>query len=161
MHTYDIINETIIHAPTEHVWHELIAELNGATTWWTPHNTFQPGTTSPEHIGGTTHITVHPKGNTKGGPKIRFTATTTHTTPHRHLATDYTHGAFRGHATYTLTPLHHNTQTRLTMHFTATPHGWLTLLAKLTNIGTQHSTATQNAFTHLNTHLTTTPRSTR
>ncbi|MEU9080454.1 SRPBCC family protein [Kitasatospora sp. NPDC004745] len=155
MHAYDLVDEAVINAPAPQVWKALIAELNGAATWWTPHNTFEPGSTGPEHVGGTTLVTVHTKGVDKGGPKLRFTATTTRITPGEHYAADYTDGAFRGQATFTLTPTEDDTKTRLTMTFTASPHGWLKLLAKVADIPAQHSSATHNAFKHLNTHLTT------
>ncbi|MFF1788995.1 SRPBCC family protein [Kitasatospora sp. NPDC058243] len=152
MHTYDLINEAIIHAPTHQVWNHLIAELNGTTTWWTPHNTHQPGNPTPEHPGGTTHITIHPNGHTKPGPKIHTTATTTHTTPPHTLTTTHT-GHFTGTTTYTLTPTHNNQHTKLTITFTTTPHGWPTLLPKHT-IPNQHTKATHNALTNLNHQLT-------
>ncbi|MER7757920.1 SRPBCC family protein [Kitasatospora sp. NPDC097643] len=154
MDRYDIVDSTIINAPVDQVWRELIAELNGAANWWTPHNTFEPGFTGPEHVGGTTLVTVHTKGVDKGGPKLRFTATTTSVTPGRQLAADYTDGAFRGRSVFDLTPVDGDTRTRLSMTFTATPQGWLSILAKVANIGAQHSQATQNAFSHLNTRLT-------
>ncbi|MFF3066829.1 SRPBCC domain-containing protein [Kitasatospora sp. NPDC057904] len=154
MHTIDVIDETILNHPTDRVWHALVAELNGAANWWTPHNTFQPGPTAPQHKGGTSRITVHPNGVGKPGPKLRFTATTTHVDAERQLTTTLS-GHFTGDFSYTLTPVDDGARTRLTITFTSTPHGWPALLDKVAHLGFKHSQQTQRALTQLRAHLDT------
>ncbi|MFD8752383.1 hypothetical protein ACFV0O_15575 [Kitasatospora sp. NPDC059577] len=153
MHAIHHTDHTILPHPTETVWNAILNELNGKTTWWHPHNTHQPGPTGPHTTGGTTHTTIHPAGIGKPGPKLHFTSTTTHITPHHTLTQTHT-GHFHGTTTYTLTPHHNNTHTLLTITFTTTPHHWPKLLHKLTNLTTKHTTATQHALTNLHHHLT-------
>ncbi|MEV7776598.1 hypothetical protein [Kitasatospora sp. NPDC086791] len=152
MHAIHHTDHTILPHPTTTVWNAIINELNGKTTWWHPHNTHTPGPTPPHTPNGTTHTTVHPAGIGKPGPKLRFTSTTTHITPHHTLTQTHT-GHFHGTTTYTLTP-HNTTHTLLTITFTTTPHHWPKLLHKLTNLTTKHTTATQHALTNLHHHLT-------
>ncbi|MFG3053348.1 SRPBCC family protein [Kitasatospora sp. NPDC048239] len=149
MNSYDIVDEAIIDAPVERVWEALVAELGGAAHWWVPHNTFEPGAVGPEREGGSTVVTVHTKGVDKGGPKLRFTARTTAVEPGRRLAADYVAGAFRGSSEFRLTAVDGGARTRLSMAFQAAPQGWLRLLAKVADIGAEHSRATRNAFAHL------------
>jgi uncharacterized protein YndB with AHSA1/START domain len=147
---YDILDEAFIDAPADVVWGALIAELNGAAGWWVPHNTFVPGSVPPEKIGGKTQVTVHPKGVDKGGPKLRFTAKTRAVEPQRRLLADYTSGVFRGTSEFRLDPVESGDRTRLSMHFRGEPMGWVRILAKLADVGWEHSKATQAAFANLN-----------
>lgn len=148
---YDIIDEAFIDAPPSVVWSALVAELNGAAKWWVPHNTFAPGSVPPERPGGTTVVTVHPKGVDKGGPKLRFTAKTRLVEPERRLSADYTAGVFRGSSEFRLDPIAGGARTRLSMRFRGEPQGWVRYLDKLADIGLQHSKATQAAFSNLST----------
>lgn len=151
---YDIIDEAVVDAPPDLVWNALIAEFRGAATWWVPHNTFTTLTGSPDQVGGQVQVTVHTRGVDHGGLKLRFTAHTRAVKTGQHLEVEYTHGVFRGTSTFTLTPLQGGDRTHLAMHFNGRPHGWLRLLARLADIGHQHSQATIAAFTNLNTTLT-------
>lgn len=151
MHTINHTATTILPAPAHVVWQHLFTELNGTSTWWHPHNTFRPGPTPPDHLGGATHITVHTNGVNKPGPKIHFTATTTHITPDTHYAASHT-GHFHGHTTIHLTP-HDSTHTHLAYTFTATPHGWPHLLP-ISKIHANHAAATNTALTNLHRQLT-------
>ena len=148
MNGYDIIDETVIDASPDRVWAALVAELNGARQFWVPANTFAPGSTPPEQLGGETHVTVHTKGVDKGGPKLRFTSRTTAVTPQRRLAGEYVHGGLRGSNEYVLEPLRDGS-TLLSMHFRATPNGVVKLMARVADIGAEHSTATRAAFARL------------
>ncbi|QSB16773.1 SRPBCC family protein [Natronosporangium hydrolyticum] len=149
MRRYDLVDEARIPAPPNVVWESLIAELRGAGRWWVPHNTFRAGPVGPEQIGGETEVTVHPKGVDKGGPKLRFTARTKAVEPGRRLSADYISGAFRGRCEFLLHPIDGTGHTLIGMRFEADPQGMLKLLSKLTDIGAQHSAATQHAFASL------------
>ncbi|MBD0672759.1 hypothetical protein [Streptomyces sp. CBMA156] len=154
MHAIHHTDQTLLNHPTQAVWDAIISELNGKTTWWHPHNTHQPGPTPPHQSGGTTTTTIHTGGVGKPGPKLRFTSTTTQITPNAQLTQSHT-GHFHGTTTYTLTPLHNNTQTRLTITFATTPHRLAKFLHRLTNLTAKHTTATQNALANLHRHLKT------
>lgn len=148
MFGYDIIDETVIDASPDRVWAALIAELHGARAFWVPANTFEAGRTPPERVGGETLVTVHTKGVDKGGPKLRFTSRTTAVVPHRRLSGEYVAGAFRGLNEYLLEPLPDGT-TLFAMRFAARPHGWVRHLARVADIGAEHSTATRAALSRL------------
>ncbi|MGX7829490.1 SRPBCC family protein [Actinokineospora sp. 24-640] len=147
---YDLIDEAFIDAPPAAVWTALVDELAGARAWWTPHNTFEPGATRPDEVGGEVRVTVHAKGVDNGGPKLRFTGRTTVSEPRRRLVTEYYAGVFRGRSEIVLDAVDGGERTRIAFHFTARPHGWLRFLAKVVDIGLQHSKGTQSAFTNLN-----------
>ncbi|SDS32016.1 SRPBCC family protein [Actinoplanes derwentensis] len=153
---YDIINEAVIDAAPEQVWAALIAELHGARAFWVPANTFQAGAVPPERAGGETHVTVHPKGVDKGGPKLRFTSRTVAVEPGRRLAGEYVDGAFRGTSEFLLEQLPDG-GTLITMRFAARPAGWVRHLAKLADIGAEHTKATAAAFAALGTLVGSTP----
>jgi uncharacterized protein YndB with AHSA1/START domain len=154
---YDIVDEEVIDAPPEIVWDELLAELHGARRWWVPHNTFEPGAVPPEVLGGEVQVTVHTRGAHRRGLKLRCTARTRAVEPGRRLVADYVQGVFRGTGTFILEPVDGGRRTRLAMQFRALPHGWLRVLAKVVDIGAEHSTATRHAFTALATHLAAAP----
>ncbi|MFE0642332.1 SRPBCC family protein [Streptomyces sp. NPDC058877] len=154
MTTYDLIDEAVIAAPPATVWDALIAEFRGAKKWWVPANTFATRTGSPDAVGGEVEVTVHTKGVDKGGLKLRFTARTTAVEPGRRLDIEYVDGSFRGPASFTLQPLPDG-RTRLAMHFAARPHGPLTLLAKVADLGAEHSRAALAAFAALDRQLST------
>lgn len=148
MKTYDLVDETLLAAGQDTVWESLVGELAGAARWWVPDNTFEPVNGAPDRVGALTRVTVHTKGVDKGGKKIRFTARTTAVEPGRRLALEYVEGAFRGTAEFTLAPLDDG-GTRLAMRFRARPHGGLAVLARLVDIGAQHTRATRAAFGRL------------
>ncbi|MCB5178554.1 SRPBCC family protein [Streptomyces antimicrobicus] len=152
MTPYDLIDEAVIDAPAAAVWDALITEFRGAKQWWVPHNTFATVSGSPDAVGGEVAVTVHTKGVDNGGLKLRFTARTTAVQPGRRLDIAYVDGVFRGPSTFTLEPLADG-RTRLAMHFTARPHGWLKLLSKVADLGAEHSRGTLAAFASLNRHL--------
>jgi len=148
--TYDIVDTTYIDTSPDVVWKELLAELNGGAAWWVPKNTFKPGATAPEEVGGETEVTVHAKSVDKGGPKLRFLARTTEVEPGRRIAADYVSGVFLGTCEFTLEPAAGGQRTRLSMHFKAEPKGLAKVLGKVADIGLEHSTATRAAFNRLN-----------
>jgi uncharacterized protein YndB with AHSA1/START domain len=149
MKTYDLIDEAVIDATPDAVWAALVAELGGAARWWVPFNTFEPGALPPDQVGGKVKVTVHVKGVDNGGPKLRFTARTRGVEPGRRLTSDYVAGVFRGRSDFLLEPLDGGRRTRLSMHFVGQPSGWLRHLAKVKDLGVQHSQATQAAFANL------------
>jgi pimeloyl-ACP methyl ester carboxylesterase/uncharacterized protein YndB with AHSA1/START domain len=150
MNGCDIIDEAFIDASPDIVWQELVAELRGAARWWVPHNTFEPGSVPPDQVGGETQVTVHTKGADQGGLKLRFTARTRSVKPGHRLVADYVAGVFRGSSEFTLDPVDNGQRTRLSMHFRGQPHGRMRLLARIADIGLQHSKGTQSAFANLN-----------
>ncbi|MEO3870720.1 SRPBCC family protein [Nonomuraea sp. B12E4] len=158
MNGYDLIDDAFIDTTPDAVWAALVAELRGAARWWVPHNTFAPGAVPPDQVGGETQWTVHTKGVDKGGMKLRFTSRTRAVDPGRRLATEYVDGAFRGSAEFVLDPVDGGRRTRLSLRFSAAPQGGLRLLAKVADIGLQHSKATQDAFANLNALLAGSPR---
>lgn len=149
MTSYDLIDEAVIDAPPDVVWDALIAEFRGGARWWVPANTFAAGSGSPDEVGGEVRVTVHTKGVDKGGPKLRFTSRTTAVERGRRLTVEYVEGVFRGPSDFLLEPLDGGRRTRLGMHFRGRPHGWLKVLAKVADIGAEHSKATSAAFATL------------
>ena len=150
MNSYDLIDEAFIDASPDIVWPELLAELRGAARWWVPHNTFEPGPVPPDQVGGETEVTVHTKGVGQGGMKLRFTSRTRSIEPGQRLVFDYVAGVFRGSSELTLDPVDGGQRIRLAMHFRGQPHGRMRLLARLADVGLQHSKGTQAAFANLN-----------
>ncbi|MEW1893367.1 SRPBCC family protein [Streptomyces sp. NBC_00523] len=148
MTVYDLIDEAIVDAPPEAVWAALIAEFRGAGRWWVPANTFATVSGSPDEVGAEVAVTVHTKGVDKGGPKLRFTARTRAVEPQRLLSVDYVSGVFRGTSDFYVEPLDGG-RTKVGMHFVGRPNGFLKLLAKVADIGAEHSTATSEAFVRL------------
>ncbi|MFI5756900.1 SRPBCC domain-containing protein [Streptomyces sp. NPDC051569] len=153
MNGYDIIDEAVVDAPADVVWDALIAEFRGAAQWWVPANTFETVSGAPDEIGGRVAGIVHTKGVGNGGPKLRFTARTTSVEPGRRLTVEYVDGVFRGPASFTLEPLDGGHRTRISMHFQGRPNGKLKLLAKVADIGAEHSKAAQAAFAALDAKL--------
>ncbi|MGY0490662.1 SRPBCC family protein [Streptomyces sp. WG-D5] len=145
---YDLIDEAVVDAPPEAVWEALVAEFRGAARWWVPANTFAVVSGTPDVVGGEVAVTVHTKGVDKGGPKLRFTARTRAVEPGRLLSVDYVDGVFRGTSDFVVEPLDGG-RTKVGMHFVGRPHGWLKLLAKVADIGAEHSKATSAAFVAL------------
>jgi uncharacterized protein YndB with AHSA1/START domain len=150
MDPYDLIDEAVIAAPPAAVWDALVAELSGAARWWLPRNTYRVGAVPPDRVGGEVRVGVHPNGVGKPGPVLRFTARTNAVEPRRRLALEYVDGVFRGTAEFTLTPVDEGRATRLAMHFVAEPSGWVKLLARVKDVGLEHSRGTQEAFGNLN-----------
>jgi uncharacterized protein YndB with AHSA1/START domain len=150
MTSYDLIDEAVVDAPREAVWDALLAEFRGGERWWVPANTFAVSSGAPDVVGGEVAVTVHTKGVDKGGPKLRFTARTTAVEPGRRLSVEYVDGAFRGVSDFVLDPVDDGARTRIGMHFRGRPHGWLRVLAKVADIGAEHSRATSAAFVSLN-----------
>jgi hypothetical protein len=149
MNGYDLIDEAVIGAAPDIVWESLITELSGAARWWIPHNTFEPGTMPPDQVGAEVQVTVHTRGVNRRGLRLQFTARTRLVDLHRRLVTDYVAGVFRGSSEYTLSPVDDGRLTRLSVHFRAQPHGWLRHLARVADLGQEHSKATQSAFANL------------
>ncbi|MFJ3633217.1 SRPBCC family protein [Streptomyces sp. NPDC090112] len=152
MTTYDLIDEAVIDAPADAVWEALVAEFRGAGQWWVPHNTFTAVSGAPDSVGARVGVTVHTKGVDKGGLKLRFTSRTVAVEPGRRLDIEYVDGVFRGPSTFLLEPLEGG-RTRISMHFTGRPHGWLKVLAKVADLGAEHSRGTLAAFESLNRQL--------
>lgn len=157
MTTYDLIDEAVIDAPADAVWDALVAEFRGAGKWWVPHNTFHALSGAPDAVGGETGVTVHTKGAGNGGLKLRFTSRTVAVEAGRRLDIEYVDGVFRGPSTFRLDPLPEG-RTRISMHFTGRPHGWLKVLAKVADLGAEHSRGTLAAFESLNRQLSAVPR---
>ncbi|MFE9538460.1 SRPBCC family protein [Streptomyces sp. NPDC006691] len=157
MTTYDLIDEATIDAPADTVWSALVAEFRGARKWWVPANTFTTLSGAPDAVGGRVGVTVHTKGVDKGGPKLRFTARTIAVEPGRRLKVEYVEGVFRGTSTFSLDPIADG-RTRISMHFDGRPHGWLKLLAKVADLGAEHSKGTLAAFVSLDRQLSAVPR---
>ncbi|WP_404962529.1 SRPBCC family protein [Streptomyces sp. 147326] len=157
MSTYDLIDEAVIDAPADAVWDALVTEFRGAKKWWVPHNTFTALAGAPDEVGGTVGVVVHTKGVDKGGLKLRFTSRTVAVEPGRRLDIEYVDGVFRGPSTFLLQPLPGG-RTRVSMHFTGSPHGWLKALAKVADLGAEHSKATLAAFESLARQLSAVPR---
>ncbi|WP_406134639.1 SRPBCC family protein [Streptomyces sp. NBC_01089] len=145
---YDLIDEAVVDAPPQAVWEALIAEFRGAARWWVPANTFAVVSGSPDEVGGEVAVTVHTKGVDKGGPKLRFTSRTRAVEPGRLLSVDYVDGVFRGTSDFVVEPLDGG-RTKVGMHFVGRPHGWLKLLARVADIGAEHSAGTSEAFVRL------------
>ncbi|MFD3544760.1 SRPBCC family protein [Streptomyces sp. NPDC058655] len=148
MTTYDLIDEAVIDAPADAVWDALVAEFRGAKQWWVPHNTFTALDGAPDAVGSKVGVTVHTKGEGNGGLKLRFTSRTVAVEPGRRLDIEYVDGVFRGPSTFLLEPLAGG-RTRISMHFTGSPHGWLKILSKVADLGAEHSKATLAAFESL------------
>ncbi|MEV0040363.1 SRPBCC family protein [Streptomyces sp. NPDC050804] len=157
MNGYDIIDEAVVDAPADVVWDALVAEFRGAARWWVPANTFETVSGAPDAVGGLVAVTVHTKGVGNGGPKLRFTARTESVVPGRRMTVEYVDGVFRGPADFILEPLDEGRRTRITMHFQGRPHGKLKLLAKVADIGAEHSKAAQAAFVSLGRQLSAVP----
>ncbi|MFF3751673.1 SRPBCC family protein [Streptomyces sp. NPDC002018] len=157
MNGYDIIDEAVVDAPADVVWDALVAEFRGAARWWVPYNTFETVSGAPDTVGGLVAVTVHTKGVGNGGPKLRFTARTESVVPGRRLTVEYVDGVFRGPADFVLEPLAEGRRTRISMHFRGRPHGKLKLLAKVADIGAEHSKAALAAFVSLNEQLSAVP----
>lgn len=157
MTTYDLIDEAVIDAPADDVWEALVAEFRGAKKWWVPHNTFTSVSGAPDAVGGEVGVTVHTKGSDNGGLKLRFTSRTVAVEPGRRLDIEYVSGVFRGPSSFLLEPLADG-RTRISMHFTGSPHGWLKVLSKVADLGAEHSKATLAAFESLNRQLSGVPR---
>lgn len=157
MHTYDRVDEAFINAPPDVVWEALVAELNGSARWWVPHNTFAPGETPPEQVGGAVHVTVHTKGVDKGGPKLRFAGLTRTVEHGRRLSLDYVEGHFVGSGEFALHAVDEGRRTLLAMRFQASPQGFARLVARFADLGVKHSQATQAAFATLNSLVSTGP----
>lgn len=148
MSGYNVVDRAVINAPPEVIWGLLLAELRGGRRWWVPHNTFESGDTPPHEVGGDTHVTVHTKGVDKGGPKLRFTARTRCVDPPRRLLADYVAGDFRGSVSFELDPLDHG-RTLFAIRWQARTSGRTRLLAKLVDIGNEHSKAARDALANL------------
>lgn len=144
----DIIDEAYVDTTPDLVWQAIIAELGGAATFWSSHNTFS-STRPADEVGAEVTWTVHPKGVGKAGPKLRFTSRTVAVDPGRRLETDLFGGVFRGSATFTVEPVCGGLATLISLHFKTTPHGWVKMLAKVADVGLKHSRATQAAFANL------------
>ncbi|MGW5017744.1 SRPBCC family protein [Streptomyces cacaoi] len=149
MNGYDLVDEAVVDAPCDAVWEALLAEFRGAARWWVPSNTFAPASGSPDRVGGEVRVTVHTKGVEGGGPKLRFTARTTGVEPGRRLDVEYVDGVFRGPSSFRLDPVGDGSRTRIGMRFQGRPHGWLKALAKVTDVGLEHSKVTSAAFVAL------------
>ncbi|HEY3144607.1 MAG TPA: SRPBCC family protein [Acidimicrobiales bacterium] len=148
MSGYDIVDEAVLDASTDTVWNAVLAEFRGARRWWVPWVTFKPGTASFDRVGGEVHATIHTRGETKRGLRLRFTARTRSVDPGRRLVADYVAGAFRGSGDFAVAPVEGG-RTRLTMHWRAQPHGWVRVLAKVVDIGKEHSRTSQEALANL------------
>ncbi|MFD7898152.1 SRPBCC domain-containing protein [Streptomyces sp. NPDC059479] len=158
MNGYDIIDEAVVDAPADVVWDALVAEFRGAARWWVPANTFETVSGAPDEVGGLVAVTVHTKGVGNGGPKLRFTARTESVVPGRRMTVEYVDGDFRGPADFILEPLDDGRRTRIAMHFRARPHGGkLKLMAKVADIGAEHSKAALAAFVALGKQLSAVP----
>ncbi|MFE2288785.1 SRPBCC family protein [Streptomyces sp. NPDC059443] len=157
MTTYDLIDEAVIDAPADAVWDALVAEFRGGEKWWVPSNTFTTVSGAPDAVGGKVGVTVHTKGAGNGGLKLRFTSRTVAVEPGRRLDIEYVDGVFRGPSTFLLEPLPDG-RTRISMHFVGRPHGWLKLLAKVADLGAEHSKGTLAAFESLDRQLSAVPR---
>jgi uncharacterized protein YndB with AHSA1/START domain len=146
---YDLIDEAVVDAPPEAVWDMLLAEFRGGSAWWVPANTFSTTSGSADTVGGEVRVTVHTKGADKKGLKLRFTARTTAVDPARRLSVEYVDGVFRGVSDFLLDPVDAGRRTRIGMHFRGRPSGWLKILAKVADIGAEHSKATSEAFVRM------------
>lgn len=149
---YNLIDQAVISAPPAQVWNALVAELNGAGCWWAQKNSFTPMHLRPDMGGGLTEITVRPNGVGKPGPVLRFTAKTTQVIPEELLHMDYVSGNFSGSGTFRLRAVPEG-RTVLSMDFRANPEGWLKLLARIKDVGAEHSLGTMAAFRELDRRL--------
>lgn len=145
---YNLIDQTVISAPPAQVWDALVAELSGAGRWWAQKNSFTPTHLRPDVDGGLTEMTVRPNGVGKPGPVLRFTAKTTHVVPQEFLRMDYVGGNFSGSGTFRLRAVAEG-HTALSMDFRANPEGWLKLLARVKDVGEEHSLGAMAAFREL------------
>lgn len=149
---YNLIDQTVISAPPAQVWDALVAELSGAGRWWSGKNSFAPTHLRPDVDGGLTEMTVRPNGIGKPGPVLRFTAKTTGVVPQEFLRMDYIDGNFSGSGTFRLRAVGAG-HTALSMDFRANPEGWLKLLARVKDVGEEHSLGTLAAFRELDRQL--------
>ena len=150
MSGYDIVEEKVIDASPDFVWKRLVSELGGARRWWVPHVTFERGALPVDQVGGEALGTIHAKGvDSRRGPRLRFTARTVAVEAPRRLVGNYVKGAFRGAVEFLLTPIDGGDRTRFTIHWKARPAGRVRLMAKLVNIGKEHSRSTRDALDNL------------
>lgn len=145
---YNLVDQAVIPAPPAQVWDALVAELSGAGLWWAEKNTFAPTRLRPDVEGGLTEMTVRPNGKGKPGPVLRFTSKTTGVVPQEFLRMDYVGGNFSGSGTFRLRAIEGG-HTALSMDFRANPEGWLKLLARVKDVGVEHSLGAMAAFREL------------
>ncbi|MBB5642444.1 alpha/beta fold hydrolase [Cryobacterium roopkundense] len=146
---YSVRDEVELEAPPAQVWAQLLAELSGAAQWWLPNNTFVPLAAGLDRIGSSVRVEVRPNGRTSRGPVLSFVATTRESVTNRTLAMHFVSGCFRGEWTFDLEPLAGGRATKLALTMEAEPQGWVRTLARLTDVGEQHSQGVRVAFERL------------
>ncbi|MBF4463163.1 MULTISPECIES: alpha/beta fold hydrolase [unclassified Rathayibacter] len=139
-------------APAE-VWAALLAELGGGGRWWLPNNTFVPLAGRIDMLGAALRVEVRPKGRDGSGPVLAFTAVTRVAVAEELLAMDFVDGCFRGGWRFELSPLDGGRATRLAVVFEAEAAGWVRALARVVDVGAEHSAGVGLAFEQLAAHL--------
>jgi pimeloyl-ACP methyl ester carboxylesterase len=140
-------------APPATVWAALLDELGGGGRWWLPNNTFVPLAGRVDTPGAALRVEVRPKGRDGGGPVLAFTAVTRVAVAEVLLAMDFVDGCFRGGWRFELSPLADGGGTRLAVVFEAEPVGWVRALARVVDVGAEHSAGVARAFERLAAHL--------
>ncbi|MBI9114191.1 alpha/beta fold hydrolase, partial [Sanguibacter suaedae] len=151
---YHLRDEVELPAPPADVWRELLAELAGGSRWWLPNNTFVPLSGPVDRVGASLRVEVRPGGRDSRGPVLTFVATTRTVEPHRRLAMDFVDGCFRGSWRFDVEALADGAASRLSVTFDAVPQGWVRGLARVVDVGAQHSIGVRTAFDALAARLT-------
>jgi len=143
---YAVTDIAVVAAPADRVWQLLIEELAGAGRWWHTHNVFS-ARKPIDAVGAVARVRVLPGGAGNPGPQIAYAARTTDVEPRRRLVQTYT-GNFRGTGTFTVEPLGEHAS-RLAFTFDVEPAGWVRQLARVKDVGVEHSATTRAAFKRL------------
>ncbi|WP_146079829.1 alpha/beta fold hydrolase [Rathayibacter rathayi] len=126
-----------------------MSELAGSSEWWLPNNTFVPLASSVAAIGSSIRVEIRPNGRNARGPVLSFVATTRTAIAEQLLEMDFIDGCFRGRWRFDLTPLADDRSTRLALTFEAEPRGWVRQLARVVDIGAEHTVGVRLAFERL------------
>ncbi|WP_265445334.1 alpha/beta fold hydrolase [Flexivirga meconopsidis] len=143
---YRVTDAVDLPTDARHTWAQLVQELSGAGAWWNTNNTFESRRPVGQQ-GTVSTMTVFPGGVGKPGPRIRFSGRTTKVVPESLLEQRYS-GAFRGVGQFRIESTGPG-RSRLSFTFDVEPRGWVRQLARVKDVGEEHSTATRAAFRRL------------
>lgn len=146
---YHVSDRVRLDLPPARAWELLRAELTGGARWWLPKNTFHPGGAPVDRPGGSVRVEVRPRGNGSPGPVLAFTAVTRECVPERLLRMEFVDGQFAGEWSFHLAPGPGGEGSVLAVDFDARPRGWARALARVVDIGAQHSEGVRVAFERL------------
>ncbi len=142
MRQFDVTDEAMICAPRDTVYGAFVDEMNGKTTWWAPHHSFQLlSGDSFDSIGARLESRVRTKW------PIKYTTETVEAVASGHIRVRYIGGSFRGEADWTFEDVEGNT--RVGCHWQTTPAGSLRLMARFLPVEKSHSDVTMAGFEKL------------